>query len=693
MASDMSLYQYLPLKPGRKIRVLKLAAEQESRDLEGELIHVDLDLDPEYSALSYVWGTELAPTKIKCNGHDIEVTENLAQALRHLRHESEPRYIWADALCINQEDAEEKGHQVALMKDIYAYAGEVAIWLGPDGERHVAELFAEVDEMLTLLEGSIENDFARLNGAQWVNFDTRPSPTSPILDKLALLFQREYFTRTWVIQEVGLANRPVAHCGKSVINFNKLAVLAMALLKYFRPLLSSLGYLKEFERVANLYRTYFPQPGSQRLYDIIHRARLNEVTDSRDKVYAFISHPSAREDASDFPYTGEGMPKLSMADEDIKLRALSVIVAPTADTWTSASLDHIGDHPLRPPSPDEVMARKLLRNPGRQLKAPRYWPGSSFIKPNYNLSVVDVYLDFAKQMITRTDSLEVLSFVQHNAPLSPTGPGFPSWVPRWDSPSDVAVLGGVKCDHFASANRRPVITPSPDPSSLIVRGQFFDRVGLHTIPLTRDDFTDDSKPSPLWSMSKRCRVDTYPIPDYPIIYVPGVVLTQSPDRMKAYRQTWTAGRTMGTGDGPRDYLNPELDFAAHELDYFRRKDRNQPITDIADLVRMMALEDEAKGGNGARYAEAAGNASHGRCFFITKAGLFGIGPKIIEPEDAVVILLGADVPFIIREKEKCGDNFGGWALIGECYVHGLMTGDTIRAWGGPDGDLKDITLC
>ncbi len=50
------------------------------------------------------------------------------------------------------------------------------------------------------------------------------------------------------------------------------------------------------------------------------------------------------------------------------------------------------------------------------------------------------------------------------------------------------------------------------------------------------------------------------------------------------------------------------------------------------------------------------------------------------------------MPFIIREKEKYGDNFGGYALIGECYIHGLMTGDAIRAWGGPDGDLMDITL-
>jgi hypothetical protein len=63
-----------------------------------------------------------------------------------------------------------------------------------------------------------------------------------------------------------------------------------------------------------------------------------------------------------------------------------------------SSLDHIGNHPPRPSSPDEFMAKRLLHNPGASTRVPMYWPGSSFITPDYNLSVVDVYLDFAKQM-------------------------------------------------------------------------------------------------------------------------------------------------------------------------------------------------------------------------------------------------------------------------------------------------------
>jgi hypothetical protein len=192
-------------------------------------------------------------------------------------------------------------------------------------------------------------------------------------------------------------------------------------------------------------------------------------------------------------------------------------------------------------------------------------------------------------------------------------------------------------------------------------------------------------------MSNTCKVSTYPIPDYPRIYVPGIPMMQDPNRLKAFQKTWTAGRTLGTRDAPRDGFNPDVDFAAYQLNFFKKQVKNQPSLDI--FARMAALEEEAGGGNGERFAEVAARVSHGRSFFITKAGFFGIGPGILREEDPVVILLGADVLFIIREKEKCGDNFGGYALIGECYVHGLMTGDAIRAWGGPDGDLKDITLC
>jgi hypothetical protein len=684
----MAPLRYSPLSEGRAIRVLELTPGGSDSAFEGELVQVDLDDNPEYSALSYVWGTDMDSIPFECDGCRTEVTKNLAEALRHLQHESEARALWIDALCINQQDVEEKNHQVALMKDIYASANKVVVWLGPDEEEAAPEVFEDIKSTLKSLEEAIDS-YADLNNAEWFH-SGRPSPS---LSKIALLFGRQYFTRTWVIQEIGLTNRAIAHWGQSKTNFNEIGLIAMFYLKYFRPELEALGCLGDAERVSNVYLTYLPQPGSHRLPDVLHRGRLNQATDARDKVYAFISHPSARERASDYPYIGDDrLSREDLTEEDIKWRTLSVILTPSGKTWQYTLLDHVRNESLRPPSPDAVITRRLLHdNPGQSITVPRYWPGSSFIKPDYNKSVVSVYRDLTIKMIERFESLEVLSYIQHTAPFPPNGPDFPSWIPRWDLYPATSILGRVDCDHTASANRRPVITPSPDLGCLTVRGLFFDRVALHTIPLTREDFTSPSKPGPIFSMSSRCGVHTHPIQDYPRIYVPGIPMMQDPDRLKAYRKTWTAGRTPGTLDAPRDGYNPDIDFAAYQLRRFREQPQDESISDI--LTRIIELVGEGgRHGKADRFAEVAGAACHGRCFFITKGGFFGIGPSIIEEEDPVVILLGADVPFVLREKRKCGVEKEGHVVVGECYVHGLMTGDAVRAWGGLDGDLKDITL-
>lgn len=65
---------------------------------------------PPYTALSYTWGdTTTTPTvPIKCEGQVLHIAENLAAGLQVLWKEGESVYVWADAVCINQNDVEEK---------------------------------------------------------------------------------------------------------------------------------------------------------------------------------------------------------------------------------------------------------------------------------------------------------------------------------------------------------------------------------------------------------------------------------------------------------------------------------------------------------------------------------------------------------------------------------------------------------
>ncbi|PMD38060.1 hypothetical protein L207DRAFT_431857, partial [Hyaloscypha variabilis F] len=111
-------------------RLLDLHPGRSEEGVMCKLRVADLETLPVYEALSYVWGDPNALTHIKVNGTTLHVTANLNAALRRLRHSSTMRCLWVDALCINQQDVLEKQQQIALMRDIYASATAVAMWLG-----------------------------------------------------------------------------------------------------------------------------------------------------------------------------------------------------------------------------------------------------------------------------------------------------------------------------------------------------------------------------------------------------------------------------------------------------------------------------------------------------------------------------------------------------------------------------------
>lgn len=80
---------------------------------------VSLDDNLEYEALSYVWGDNTISRPILLNEQIIQATSNLSNALQHLRKPDETLTLWIDAICINQQDVDEKSHQVGMMGDLY----------------------------------------------------------------------------------------------------------------------------------------------------------------------------------------------------------------------------------------------------------------------------------------------------------------------------------------------------------------------------------------------------------------------------------------------------------------------------------------------------------------------------------------------------------------------------------------------
>jgi hypothetical protein len=122
-------FKYQPLDDtANSIRLLRIAPPQTDERIHVTMIHADMRV--EYSCLSYMWGTGSEDHDIVINGCALRVRENLFRFLCVASHRFPDQLLWIDALCINQADNSEKGHQVERMGEIYHEAQETLIWLG-----------------------------------------------------------------------------------------------------------------------------------------------------------------------------------------------------------------------------------------------------------------------------------------------------------------------------------------------------------------------------------------------------------------------------------------------------------------------------------------------------------------------------------------------------------------------------------
>lgn len=122
---------------------------------------------------------------LSINDSQPSVGTNLWDALVQLRRPDASVRIWANALCINQDDLDERSRHVHSMGQIYAGAEEVLIWLGK--ARGSSETLKDVCDLVA--------NSARLTLGE------RRSKLPALWDS----FSRSWFSRLWVLQEAALA--------------------------------------------------------------------------------------------------------------------------------------------------------------------------------------------------------------------------------------------------------------------------------------------------------------------------------------------------------------------------------------------------------------------------------------------------------------------------------------------------------
>jgi hypothetical protein len=192
-------HHYTKLYPNqfRLIRILpaKFAA------IHCEILHTDLNNHPNYVAISYAWGDSADTRNIQLEGASIPITTSLHGALESLREKSEPILIWADALCIDQQNRNERTQQVRLMTSIYSQAESVAIWLGPEADRSAIA----IDFLVEIADhADAPERISRLIASRVGKEDFAAAVT---------LFERMYWRRLWVVQEVFNARKIAVYCG------------------------------------------------------------------------------------------------------------------------------------------------------------------------------------------------------------------------------------------------------------------------------------------------------------------------------------------------------------------------------------------------------------------------------------------------------------------------------------------------
>jgi Heterokaryon incompatibility protein (HET) len=192
-------FRLLSIQPGTNTSLIKVIISTHR-----------LSKAPEYEALSYVWGPPSLggePNLILVNDSPFEVTPNLLKALSGLRSESNVRLVWIDAICINQEDLEERSQQVQLMKQIYENATRTVVFLGEASELSSPTInFIRSLKMKRQWNSSAEMEefqHASENLAERVAKDEYLQ----ILTTKGLfgdLLERPFWKRIWIVQEVVL---------------------------------------------------------------------------------------------------------------------------------------------------------------------------------------------------------------------------------------------------------------------------------------------------------------------------------------------------------------------------------------------------------------------------------------------------------------------------------------------------------
>ncbi|RTE82549.1 hypothetical protein BHE90_002855 [Fusarium euwallaceae] len=678
--SPLEARVYSCLAHPKNIRLLTLLpSTRVSAPTQCTLHEVDHLSNPNYEALSYVWGTSTSRRSILLNGGEFSIGENLEAALRQLRpRDGQGRTLWTDAICINQGDPQEKAHQVAQMDSIYTNASGVVIWLGHELITS-AEVFNDLDTnkeflnnnsslllsyplmMMRTFHSGDHCPVCRtpqpdelLDGASDIDIPQRTLDIyarqlrSGVFDLpegrdiltrrtkgLEKILSRPWWKRVWVLQEAILAKKITVHCGQRHADWTIFQTsIFLALSRANRQGVQHSGNLRnrlqdamtQTRFVASIQRTFiffFLQRASGytqvlpklSLANLLSLTVEFEATDPRDRFFALLSL-----------LPNESSERLALQpDYTVKTRRLYIRAARHfLETTNRLAV-------IAVPSPPDDQSPGELTLPSWAMSLLHDAQNTKDLKESAPLS--------------QEEKLQLFNASLFNA--SPFSFTFSAWdeilgvrgqsVDVIEDVGPVWVPGHVMKElKVSDIEDEQLDLPDGIPMSVIQAWKFVVQVWKSVALVDQETtypFTNQSRPEVFWRTILMDRYHLLPHKNpFHLKRIPPVLSSQNVDQMFG---PW----------GIRCSFPPKTQHDELLLVYYVHTEAGQMWHWKANL-HCISLR-----------------------LFRTKKGYIGLCPPSARPGDEVAILFGAPVPIVLREFD-------------EGYVHGIMDGEIIQ-------DLRD----
>ncbi|KAF2649712.1 HET-domain-containing protein [Lophiostoma macrostomum CBS 122681] len=256
-----------------------------------ELPRRDDETKLKFEALSYTWGSPdnpvaarvLLPSSSKRDHATLPIGHNLAEALRSLRYHNRMRVLWVDAVCINQEDLQERSAQVKRMADIYSLAAHVVVWVGPEADESGLALttLEDMGNQVEVFSDLRRSRAPRSREADWWSASIQLPFPEKTWSALLAFIRRSWFQRVWVLQEIRLASSASVVCGE-------VSVSAAAMIKAILVLGDSYHTPYQLSGALSWYRIGLFPMQMLTFPKLLLWTAGRQCTDPRDRIYGIL---------------------------------------------------------------------------------------------------------------------------------------------------------------------------------------------------------------------------------------------------------------------------------------------------------------------------------------------------------------------------------------------------------------------